>query len=197
MSSRELIESLRCAGEEKIRAIRQEAEQETETVRTDAARKIEELRKKYAGRLAAAADAETGKALADAEKQLRKLRLSTEQVIAERLLAVARSALQELRDEHYPAVFEKLALELPVLGWKLVRVNPLDVKLARTYFPEAEIVPLETIAGGMDAALADGSLRVVNTFEKRLERSWSELLPLLLRNVSKEASDGAAAPESR
>lgn len=196
MSSRELIESLRCAGEAKLSALRQDAEQEADALRSAAGAKLAELRKSHVDQLAAAAEAETSRALAVAEKKARSLRRSAEQELSSRLLAVARSLLHELRDDGYPAVFEKLALELPPLPWKLVRVGPADVKLARTFFPDAEIVPVETITGGMDASLPDGSIRIVNTFEKRLERAWNELVPLFIRNIYGEASHGTAQ-ESR
>ncbi len=196
MSSEKLIESLRRTGDEKIRILRQEAEQEAEAVRIAAYRRIEELRKRYADQLAVALGEETLRALAEAGNRARALRLAAEKALSDRLLLIARSSLQRLRDAGYPAVFEKLALELPSYPWKLVRVHPADVRLARKYFPNAEIIPVETLAGGMDVTITDATIRVINTFEKRLERGWNELLPLMIRDVYREISDGAS-PESR
>ena len=51
---------------------------------------------------------------------------------------------------------------------------------------------METITGGMDAAMEDGTIRVINTFEKRLELAWADLLPLLISDVYQEVSDGAS-----
>lgn len=196
MSSEKLIESLRRTGDEKIRNLRQEAEQEAESLRTAVSRKIEELRKRQAEELAAAAGEETRRALAEAGNRARALRLAAETALSDRLYSIALSSLHQLRDVGYSAVFEKLALELPSFPWKRVRVHPADDGLARKYFPDAEIVPLETIAGGMDVTITDATIRVINTFEKRLERAWNELLPLMMRDVYREISDGAS-PESR
>ncbi len=196
MSSRELIESLRRSGDEKIRLLRQEAEQEAGAGRTAAAERLEELRRRYGDQLSAAAGEETMRALAEAGNKARVLRLAAEKVLSERLMSAARAAMQQLRDAAYPAIFEKMVLELPSLGWNLVRVNPADVGLARKYFPEAEIVPVENISGGVDVTIRDGTIRVINTLEKRLERAWNELLPLMVKDAYREISDGAS-PETR
>ena len=190
MSSRELIESLRAASKEKIRLIQQEAEQEAKALQTAKEEKLEGLRKRYADRLASAEGEESLLAVADAGNRARALRLDAEKVLSDRLVSIARSSLHLLRDSNYPAVFEKLVRELPSFAWKLVRVNPADVSMARKYFPDAEIVPVEIISGGVDATLADGTIRIINTFEKRLERAWVEMLPLLVKDIYREVSDG-------
>jgi vacuolar-type H+-ATPase subunit E/Vma4 len=74
-----------------------------------------------------------------------------------------------------------------------VRVNPEDVALAGKYFPGAEIIPDRNITGGMDASTADGTIRIINTFEKRMERAWTDMLPVLIKDVYQEVSDGAPA----
>ncbi len=192
MSSRELIDSLRRSGDEKIRSIRREAEQEAEAIRTAESARIGELRRRYADQLSAATGEEAIRALAEAGNRARALRLEAEKVLSERLLSASRAALQQLRDARYPALFEKMVLELPSLAWNLVRVNPADVSLARKYFPTAEIVPVETISGGVDVTIRDGTIRVINTLEKRLERAWSELLPPMVKDAYREISDGAS-----
>jgi V/A-type H+-transporting ATPase subunit E len=193
MSSKELIESLRRSGDEKIRLLTQEAEQEAGAVRTTATARIEGLRKRYADQLSAATGEETIRALAEAANRARALKLAAEKVLSERLLSASRTALQQLRDARYPAIFEKMVLELPSLAWNLVRVHPADVNLARKYFPEAEIVPVEAISGGIDVTIRDGTIRVINTLEKRLERAWNELLPPMVKDAYREISDGASS----
>lgn len=148
------------------------------------------LRKRYADDLAAAEGEEARKGLADAGSRARAIRLASEKTLSERLLLAARASLARLRHDGYPTVFEQLALELPALPWKIVRVNPADVDLARKHVRDAEIVPMESITGGLEAAVADGSVRAVNTYEKRLELLWADLLPLLIRDVYQEVSDG-------
>ena len=192
MSSQELIEALRRAGEEKARLMREETEREAEDLRLTVSRKVEELRRRYADRLAAVSREEARNALAEAGRRARAARLFAEKTLSDRLFLLARSSLGRLREDGYPAVFEKLAAELPPMPWKRVRVHPADVVLARKYFPDAEVVPFEAVTGGMDVEIDGGKIRIVNTFEKRLERSWDELLPCLIRDVYNEVPDGAS-----
>ncbi len=192
MSSRELIESLRHAGEEKVRLIKQEAEHEAKALQVAAAGKVEELRKHYADKLASSEGVEALRALAEAASRARTVRLGAEKALSERLYSIARSSLDLVRDNGYPAVFEKLVLELPSFPWIMIRVNPADVDMARKYFPGAEIIPVENITGGVDATAADNKVRVINTLEKRLERAWNEILPLMVKDVYREVLDGAS-----
>jgi vacuolar-type H+-ATPase subunit E/Vma4 len=196
MGARELIESLRRASEESIRLHRKDAEQEAEAVQASLAKRIAELRKHYADELAAAEKEESRRARAEAGSRVRAIKLAAEKTLSDRLFSIARASLTQLRHDGYPASFEKMARELPFLPWKLVRVHPEDIDLARKHLSDAEIVPMETITGGMDAAMEDGTIRVINTFEKRLELAWADLLPLLISDVYQEVSDGAAQKKS-
>ena len=192
MGSRELIESLRRAGEENIRLLRKDAEQEAEAMQASLSRQIAELSRHYADELAAAGNEETRLASAEAGSRVRSIRLAAEKTLSDRLFSIVHASLAQLRNDDYPAIFEKLVQELPALPWKLVRVHPADLELARTHIPDAEIVPVGTISGGMDAEMADGTIRVINTFEKRFELAWGDLLPLLISDAYEEISDGAS-----
>ncbi len=192
MGSRELIESLRRAGEESILLLRKDAEQEAEAMQASLSKRIAELSRHYADELAAAENEESRRARAEAGSRVRAIRLAAEKTLSDRLFSIVHASLAQLRNDGYPAVFEKLAQELPALPWKLVRVHPADIELARKHLPDSEIVPVETIAGGLDAAIADRTIRVINTFEKRLELAWGDLLPLLVSDAYEEVSDGAS-----
>ncbi len=196
MGARELIESLRRASEESIRLHRKEAEQEVEAAQASLAKRIAELRKHYADELAAAEKEESRRARAEAGSRVRAIKLAAEKTLSDRLFSIARASLAQLRGDGYPANFEKLARELPSLPWKLVQVHPSDIDLARKHLSDAEVVPVETITGGMDAAMENGTIRVINTFEKRLELAWADLLPLLISDVYQEVSDGASQKKS-
>jgi vacuolar-type H+-ATPase subunit E/Vma4 len=196
MGSRELIESLRKSSEESIRLQRKDAEQEIAALQASLSRQIADLRRQYADDLAAAEGEESRQALAEAGSRVRTIKLDAEKTISDRLFSIARESLTQLRQAGYPSTFEKLAGELPSLPWEVVRVHPADIDLVQQHFPGAEIVPTETITGGMDAAIADGEIRVVNTFEKRLELAWADLLPLLISDVYLEVSDGASEKKS-
>ena len=183
MGSKELIESLWKAADEKIQAIRHEAEAKAEKIKEEAARRGEQLRQDHARSESAASGEYRRTQLAAANTRARDLRLAAEQALSERLREAARSTLHDLRDGNYSDIFAVMAREVPSLPWQSVRVNPGDVDLAKQHFPDAEIIPDDQISGGMDATAEDGTIRVVNTFERRLERIWMDLLPALMRDV--------------
>ena len=53
-------------------------------------------------------------------------------------------------------------------------------------FPDAEILFDKAITGGLEAISDGGEVRVVNTFEKRLERMWEEMLPEIMKEVMEQ-----------
>ncbi|MEW6601620.1 MAG: V-type ATP synthase subunit E family protein, partial [Nitrospirota bacterium] len=76
----------------------------------------------------------------------------------------------------------------PAAAWDEVRVHSDDAVMARRYFPGAAVVADDQVSGGFEAAAENGRRHVVNTFEKRLERAWEEILPLLVIDAYREAS---------
>lgn len=187
MSGKELIESLRKTGDEKILLLRREAEAEGGKLRAEVAARIERMRADNARVRSARVSAVLSAGESEANNRARHAKLNADKALAERLFAVAGSSLHRLRDGGYPLAFEKLARELPSLRWQLVQVNPQDVDFARRHFPAAEILADEHITGGMDASTEKGAVRVINTFEKRLERAWPDLLPVLIEDAYREA----------
>jgi len=184
MGCKELIGSLRAAGDEKLKAIRVEAEQEAERIRAEAARRTAALQEEHARRHAAEAARQSEALMAEANRTVRAIGLRAERALAERLYSAARASLPTLRNVGYRDVFMGFARELPRFTWKTVRVNPEDVKLAREQFPEAEVIAEPDIIGGLEAASEGDRVRVVNTFEKRLERMWEELLPDIMKKAA-------------
>jgi len=190
MSCRELIESLRNAAGERTRVLWREAEQEAASFRQETLLRLEQMRSELDRRRTAPSN-DMSPAVAEARNRGRAFRLFARQALSERLYQAALSSLPALRQRDPEKLFQSLAGELPQLPWETVRVNPADAALARKLFPGAEVVPDGTISGGMDASTGGGSIRVINTFEKRLERIWSELLPSLMREVEQEVSDAS------
>lgn len=186
MGYRELIEALRSEGEEKIRAVRQEAGAEAEALRTKAAKEIERIRAEHHRQQSKTVADLSGEALAEAAARARAIRLRAEQELSGRMVRLARASLAQLRDDRYAKTFAALVRELPQHLWVVARVNPADVDMAKTRFPGAEIVPDSTITGGLEVSDREGRIRVVNTFETRLERSWPEILPGLVRKLEKD-----------
>ncbi len=185
MGYRELIEALRSEGEEKIRAIRQETEAEAESIRSEAAKEIERIRAEHDRQQSKAVADVAGEVLSEAAARARAIRVRAEQELSDRMARLARASLAQLRDDRYAETFAGLVRELPQHLWAVARVNPADLDMAKTCFPGAEIVPDSTIIGGLEVSDWDGKIRVVNTFETRLERSWTNILPGLIRELEK------------
>ena len=188
MGYNELVAHLHKEGENKVQLMRKQIEAEADKTRADIAKRIEQVRGKYRERQKRAVKEQEDDILLEAEKMARTLRLSAEKSLSDRLFPLSLLHLHELRNESYTDVFASLVKELPPFPWKEVRVNPADVKTAQEYFPEAQIIPDKNITGGLTVLTEDRKIRGVNTFEKRLERAWEDLSPLLIREVYKEVS---------
>jgi V/A-type H+-transporting ATPase subunit E len=183
MGNGEFIEALRREGEEKIRTICQEAEAEAERIRGEAAGRISSIREDLGKTHFIALKKQAGAIVSEADREARMVLLSAEKELSVRLYSVAVKALARLREKRYPEVFDALAHEIPPYNWQVIKVNPHDEERAAEYFPGAEIIPDEGIAGGLDVMDKEGNIRVVNTFEKRLENAWLEILPELIKDV--------------
>jgi vacuolar-type H+-ATPase subunit E/Vma4 len=193
MGCEELIQALRKEAGEKTREIWELAEEEAGRIRADLSCRLEALRKDSE---AVRSSDEACRMLREADKGARVIMLTTYERLSHRLYALAASSLRLLREKAYEKSFERLALELPPFRWQRVRVCPDDSELARKFFPGAEIVIDRSISGGMEAEAEEGSIRIVNTFEKRLERSWTEMLPNLLYEINGKVIDSGTPPKS-
>lgn len=194
MGCEELIESLRKEADARVRDIWEEAEEEAGKMRSGVSRRLEALRKDNAAGIFAGE--ESAKVLLEADNRARMIRLISEDRLSVRLYSLASSSLRLLRDQRCEDIFNRLALELPSLAWQRVRVNPGDAGIAIKFFPGADIATDTNITGGMEAEAEEGSVRVLNTLEKRLERSWPQMLPGLLGDIYKELINNGNTPES-
>jgi len=186
----ELIASLFREADEKAGALWEAARAEAEEVRRRGRERLSRLKEDISRAGSGAGGEEAAEVLMKADEEARRLRLESEHEISERLHRAALESLQSLRGGDYPARFRAMAAELPPFDWKKVSVNPADEALAREVFPGAEVRADAGIAGGFEAETADGKVRVVDTFLKRLERAWPELLPELMRSAGEAAREG-------
>ncbi len=186
MGHRELIESLRKEGEESINRLWSEVKTEAEKINAEASRKIEEIRENYRESQDIAVREQEGSILSGAKNRAHIINLSAEKVLSERLFPLALSYLRELRNDRYEDVFASLAKELPDVTWKDVRVNLQDVRIAQEHFPGSNVIPDDNISGGLEVIREDGKICIANTFEKRLEKAWEDILPLLISEINKE-----------
>ncbi len=188
MGHEELIASLQKEGEEKVRAVRDAAEAEADNIRAEAAGKIERLREEFRNKEARLTKIQEDDIISSAEKKARTIMLSAEKSLSERLFNLSLTCLHELRREGYENIFSALVKEIPPAKWDEVRVHSADAGMARRYFPDSVIVPDDDISGGFEAAVENRRRHIINTFEKRLERDWEEILPFLVIDTYKEAS---------
>jgi vacuolar-type H+-ATPase subunit E/Vma4 len=188
MGHEELIASLRKEGEEKVQAVRDAAGVEVENIREETAGKIERLREEFRKKEARLTKTQEDDILSAAEKNARVIMLAAEKSLSDRLFHLSLTRLPELRRDGYENIFSALAGEIPSARWDEVRVHPSDAGMARRYFPDAGIVPDDDISGGFEAATENRRRHIINTFEKRLERAWEEILPLLVIDAYKETS---------
>jgi len=181
MNCESLLESLWRDGEKKIREIEAETKEEVDKIETEISLKITALKENYEKNVCSDSAKRAGDILAEAEQRAALIGISASRELSDRLYQLARSSLMLLRNERYGDVFSALASELPSLPWKSVRVNPGDAGIAQQCFPNAEIIADEAISGGLDIMTADGKIRIISTFEKRLERAWEEMSSDLLQ----------------
>ena len=196
MGYQELIAALHQDGEAQVETIRRENDAAAEQIRAETSARLQQLRSDSDRKLAAAIATETKGRLAAAAQRVRMIRLAAERELAQRLFALAQRSLKLVAAQDGESLFVSLAAELPPGGWEEIKVNPLAVEVARRLFPEAEILTDASISGGLEVSRGGGTLRIVNTLEKRLERGWPEILPLLLQEVCQETvRDGTAEPD--
>ncbi len=188
MGHRELIESLRKDGEETINRQWNEVKAEAEEIDAETSRRIRDLKEKYQKVQKAAAEKEEELILSGVKNRAHLIKLSAERSLSERFFPLALSCLPELRGSGYMDMFSRLVKELPHIQWKDVRVAPQDVEIAQEHFPDSHCIPDDTISGGLEVFRDDGRVSIANTFEKRLEKAWEDLLPLLISSMYNEVS---------
>ena len=181
MNSEELIASIWQESEKKIRAMIQETDEEGSKIEQELMQALSRIRDDGQQHCSAASAKRMEEILGEAEKRARMINIEANMLLAERLYRISCMSLLGLRKQGYQEIFRHLAEELPLLPWKSIRVNPEDSGIAGEFFPGAEIITDELITGGMDVTTGDGNIRVINTFEKRLERTWEDIIPDLLK----------------
>jgi len=186
MGYRELIESLRKEGEENISRLWIDVQEEADKINAETSQKIEEIREKYRKDQETAAGKQEDLILSETKNRARLIKLSAERALSDRLFPLAMSYLHELRNEAYKDVFASLVKELPHTLWREVRVNPQDITIAREHFPDSQVIPDDTISGGLEVIREDGRICIANTFNKRLEKAWEDVLPSLITDIYKE-----------
>jgi len=181
-----LLEHLLATGEERVRMIWQQAQAEVHDHQEKGESALAEERRHCQLREQQDLDCFTAALRRAAEEASWQRQSEVEIHLADRLFSLASNQLPWLREHSGKGLFSTLAAELPSVRWSVVRIHKDDIDLARAAFPEAQVEGDSGITGGLIAQSEDGSMQVINTLEKRLERAWPQLLPELFRLVRKE-----------
>jgi len=189
MGYRDLIIHIQKEGEEKIRQLWSDVERKAEHIRKQAFHRAEAIRNAYKEEQRSNAREQEETIISDARRKAGAIRLSAEKDLAERLYDLSLSLLDTLRNDTYKDVFISLCSEIPASDWSKVRVNPRDEAPARGFFPDARLVKDDSIFGGMAVMSSEEKILVINTLEKRLEKAWEDILPLLMNDTHRELPD--------
>jgi vacuolar-type H+-ATPase subunit E/Vma4 len=186
-----LLESLRARAAEERAALWAEVRSQADALRAELAQAAAAERERSRATLATLELRLAEASATELRRQQRVLRTEAALRLEQRCRELARSELPGLRDER---LFSRLAQELPPLEWRSVEVNPADASRAQALFPDAAVVCLATITGGLNVATRAERVRIENSLETRLEMAWPDLVPQLLASLLPETADVAPAP---
>ena len=193
MGLEELLNTLKKNEQKQIDDIWQQARAEADSIRKQTAEAIVKITEEHADQLASACRKSVRVIVAEAEIKARKKKLFAYQGLEEVLYATAVKQLPKLRELIDEKVFAQLVKELPDSQWERIIVNLTDVDLAAEFFKKSIIQPDASVNGGLIAVTAGGKIVVDNTFEKRLERKWSQILPELIKKIEKKYGESEPA----
>ena len=165
-----------------VEARRQEVEQDAANIEAEAERL-----------LAKSAAAARSRILSKAQQEASACRLETTEELSLRLQKQAHQMLPEIGRQGGSKLWFALHRELPKLPWETVWVCDADVALAKEAFPNAHIIVEDALAGGLAVATKEGQIKIDNSLACRLRRAWSDLLPLLVKELYRRLDDDAAA----
>ncbi len=187
-----IIQEINREAEQKIQYILSEAQEEAEKIKAEARKRAEAKAEWILRKARTQAEIEKQRIIANARLEVRKKRLQVQEELIREVIEALRERLAELPEEEYfPMLVDLTAKAVEELGSEniVVRSNEktlglisarldefmkaLTEKLGR----EIEVKvgePVKTI-GGVIVENPDGTVRVDNTFEARIERFESEL----------------------
>lgn len=186
MSRQELLDDLRRQGEAKVKALWEEVRTAADAYRQELAQEQQAEAERLERETSRQAATSRQRLLNDSRRELTGRRLQATQALAERLHRLALAELPALRRDGGGDLFAALAAELPELPWAEIRVHPDDAQAAQRHFAKAQILPDPELVGGLVARAQDRPLTVDNSLDRRLERLWPQLLPLLLAELKPE-----------
>ena len=187
-----IIQEINREAEQKIQYILSEAREEAEKIKAEARKRAEARAEWILRKAKTQAEIEKQRIIANARLEVRKKRLQVQEELIREVIEALRERLAELPDgEYFPMIVDLTVKAVEELGSEsiVVRSNERTLKLisdrmddfrkalAEKLGREIEVKigePLKTL-GGVIVESPDGTVRVDNTFESRIERFESEL----------------------
>ncbi|WP_297519608.1 V-type ATP synthase subunit E [Thermococcus sp.] len=187
-----IIQEINREAEQKIQYILSEAQEEAEKIKAEARKRAEAKAEWILRKARTQAEIEKQRIIANARLEVRKKRLQVQEELIREVIEALRERLAELPEEEYfPMLVDLTAKAVEELGSEniVVRSNEKTLGLISARLDEfmkalteklgKEVKvslgePVKTI-GGVIVENPDGTVRVDNTFEARIERFESEL----------------------
>ncbi len=195
-----IIQEINREAEQKIQYILSEAREEAEKLKEEARKRAEARAEWILRKAKTQAEIEKQRIIANAKLEVRKRKLAVQEEYIRRVIEELKNRLANLPDEEYfPILVELTAKAVDELGTdsvvlrsnertlKLIveRLSDFKEKLAGRLGKQVEVTigePVQTI-GGVIVESPDGSVRVDNTFEARIERFESELRAAIAKTL--------------
>ena len=187
-----IIQEINREAEQKIQYILSEAQKEAEKLKEEARKRAESRAEWILRKAKTQAEIEKQRIIANAKLEVRKKKLAVQEELIKQVIESLKERLATLPDEEYfPMIVELTAKAVEELGidkivvrsnertLKLVveRLSEFREKLKEALGKDVEVTigePIQTI-GGVLVESPDGTVRVDNTFEARIERFESDL----------------------
>jgi V/A-type H+-transporting ATPase subunit E len=187
-----IIQEINREAEQKIQYILREAQEEAEKLREEARRRGEAKAEWVLRKAKTQAEIERQRIVAGAKLEVRKRKLAVQEELIRKVIDELKGRLASLSDdEYFPILVDLTAKALEEMGTDsvVVRSNERTLKLIverLSQFKEllreklgkpVEVTvgePIQTI-GGVVVENEDGTVRVDNTFEARIERFEGEI----------------------
>ncbi len=187
-----IIQEINREAEQKIQYLLSEAQEEANKIREEAKKRAEARAEWILRKAQTQAEIEKQRIIAGAKLEVRKRRLALQEKLIQEVITTLHERLSQLPDEEYFPMLVDLASEaVDELGMPKARIlsNERTLKLLKARKDEFESAvaekvgrkvemdigePINTI-GGVMVESEDGSVRVDNTFEARMERFESDL----------------------
>jgi len=187
-----IIQEINREAEQKIQYILSEAQKEAEKLKEEAKKRAEAKAEWILRKAKTQAEIEKQRIIANAKLEVRKKKLAVQEELIRKVIESLKERLASLPDEEYFPILveltvkavEELGVESVVIHsnertLKLIaeRLAEFKEKIKEALGREVEVTlgePFHTI-GGVIVESSDGSVRVDNTFEARIERFESEL----------------------